>query len=210
MRRGDTVVFGRARLAKRWLAVGGFILTAALLAPAGSPPPGPEDSQASTLPSGFDETTVFTGLTNPTVVRFAPDGRIFVAEKSGVIKEFDSVPDTTPTTVADLNSNVYNFWDRGLLGTGARPELPDEPYVYVLYTYDTSLGQPPAPEVGHAGHVLRPVPDAARSDDRRLRRQRAALPLQASGEPSGSEQVLVEDWCQQFPASLDRDRRVRS
>jgi hypothetical protein len=71
---------------------------------------------AATLPAGFQESVVFGGLTNPTAVRFASDGRVFVAEKRGVIKVFDSLTDTTPTTFADLNVNVYNFWDRGLLG----------------------------------------------------------------------------------------------
>ncbi|HET7518553.1 MAG TPA: sugar dehydrogenase, partial [Actinomycetes bacterium] len=73
-------------------------------------------ARAATLPVGFQESTVFSGLQNPTVVRFAPDGRVFVAEKRGVIKVFDSLTDTTPTVFADLNVNVYNFWDRGLLG----------------------------------------------------------------------------------------------
>jgi hypothetical protein len=50
---------------------------------------------AATLPSGFSEKTVFTGLSQPTAGRFSPDGRVFVAEKSGVIKEFDSLTDTT-------------------------------------------------------------------------------------------------------------------
>jgi hypothetical protein len=40
-------------------------------------------AQAATLPTGFSESVVLSGLTNPTVVRFAPDGRIFVAEKRG-------------------------------------------------------------------------------------------------------------------------------
>jgi glucose/arabinose dehydrogenase len=53
---------------------------------------------AATLPAGFQESVVFNGLTNPTAVRFASDGRVFVAEKRGVIKVFDSLTDTTPTT----------------------------------------------------------------------------------------------------------------
>src|SRR5919109_2971044 len=44
---------------------------------------------AAAPPSGFQETVALSGLTNPMAVRFAPDGRIFVAEKSGVIKVFD-------------------------------------------------------------------------------------------------------------------------
>ena len=55
-------------------------------------------ARAATLPAGFQESIVFSGLTNPTAVRFAPDGRVFVAEKRGVIKVFDSLTDTTPTS----------------------------------------------------------------------------------------------------------------
>ena len=67
---------------------------------------------------------MFSGLTNPTAVRFASDGRVFVAEKRGVIKVFDSLTDTTATTFADLNVNVYNYWDRGLLGLALDPSFP--------------------------------------------------------------------------------------
>jgi glucose/arabinose dehydrogenase len=95
----------------------------------------PSPAQAAT-PPGFEESTVIDGLTNPTVVRFAADGRIFVAEKRGVIKVFDSLTDPTPDVFADLNVNVYNFWDRGLLGMALAPNFPTNPYVYVLYTYD--------------------------------------------------------------------------
>src|SRR6476661_5445808 len=74
--------------------------------------PGAPSATAATLPPGFAEPVVFGGLINPTVVRFAPDGRVFVAEKRGVIKVFDSLADPSATVVADLNVNVYNFWDR--------------------------------------------------------------------------------------------------
>jgi glucose/arabinose dehydrogenase len=94
----------------------------------------------STLPSGFQEEVVFSGLTNPTAVEFSEDGRIFVAEKSGLIKVYDGLSDTTPTTFADLRTNVYNFWDRGLLGLALAPNFPTDPHVYVLYTHDAAIG----------------------------------------------------------------------
>ena len=78
-------------------------------------------AQAATLPSGFSEKTVFTGLNQPTAVRFSPDGRVFVAEKSGLIKEFDSLTDTTPRVYADLRTNVHDYWDRGC---SASPWIP--------------------------------------------------------------------------------------
>src|SRR5205823_2996584 len=91
-------------------------------------------------PVGFRDEIALTGLTNPTAVRFSPDGRIFVAEKSGLIKVFDSLSDPSPKTFADLRTNVHNFWDRGLLGIALDPAFPAQPYVYVLYTYDAAIG----------------------------------------------------------------------
>jgi glucose/arabinose dehydrogenase len=35
------------------------------------------------LPTGFQDTVAFSGLTMPVAVRFAPDGAVFVAEKRG-------------------------------------------------------------------------------------------------------------------------------
>jgi glucose/arabinose dehydrogenase len=159
-------------------------------------------ANAATLPAGFQESIVFSGLQNPTAVRFAPDGRVFVAEKRGVIKVFDSLTDTTPDVFADLNVNVYNFWDRGLLGMALDPNFPATPYVYVLYTYDHELGSSaPAPRWGMAGVYSDPcpTPPGATTDgcvvSGRLSR------LQATGNAmTGAEQVLVEDWCQQFPS----------
>jgi len=100
-------------------------------------------SFAATLPSGFQESIVFSGLNHPTNLRFSPDGRVFVAEKGGAIKVFDTLSDTTPTTIADLGASVHDFWDRGLLGFALDPNFPTNPYIYVLYTYDAPIGGSP-------------------------------------------------------------------
>ena len=91
---------------------------------------------------------MWSGLDNPTNIEFAADGRIFVAEKSGRIKVFDSPTDTTATLFADLNVNVHNYWDRGLLGLALHPSFPTNPSVYVLYAYDHVLGTRRAPRWG--------------------------------------------------------------
>ena len=153
---------------------------------------------AATLPSGFQESIAFSGLTNPTVVRFASDGRVFVAEKSGLIKVFDNLSDPTPTLFADLSTNVYNFWDRGLLGLALHPNFPATPYVYALYTYDAAIGGV-APRWGTPGVLSDPCPAGPTTNgclvSGRLSR------LEASGNVmTGPEQVLIEDWCQQFPS----------
>ena len=155
---------------------------------------------AATLPPGFQESTVFSGLTNPTAVRFSADGRVFVAEKSGLIKVFDNLTDPTPTVFADLSTNVHNFWDRGLLGFALDPGFPATPYVYVLYAHDAAIGGI-APRWGTPGVLSDPcpTPPGATADgcvvSGRLSR------LQAAGNTmTGTEQVLIEDWCQQYPS----------
>src|SRR3989454_3403701 len=151
------------------------------------------------LPAGFSDSVVFTGLTNPTAVRFAADGRVFVAEKRGVIQVFDNLSDTSPTTFADFRTNTYNFWDRGLLGLALAPTFPTDPWVYALYTYDADIGGT-APKWGSAGADSDPcpTPPGATTDgcvtSGRLSR------FQANGNTAGPEQVLINDWCQQFPS----------
>src|SRR6266542_1366238 len=91
--------------------------------------------QATALPPGFQSSPALTGLSQPTSVRFAPGGGpVFVAEKRGVVRAFDSLTDATPTTVIDLRTETYNYWDRGLLGLAVDPGWPSRPYIYVLYT----------------------------------------------------------------------------
>jgi glucose/arabinose dehydrogenase len=142
---------------------------------------------------GFQETAPITGLTSPTKVRFSPDGRVFVAEKRGYIKVYDSLSDTTPTLFADLSTKVHNFWDRGLLGMALDPDFPAKPFVYVSYTHDAAIGGT-APRWGDTC----PDPPGATANgcvvSSRLSR------LEAIGDTAGPEQVLIEDWCQQFPS----------
>ena len=76
--------------------------------------------------NGRVDQTVLSGLTFPTNVEFAPDGRVFVAEKSGIVKVFDSIFDPTPDVFADLSANVHNFWDRGLLGLAICKRIVDD------------------------------------------------------------------------------------
>src|SRR5919198_2693699 len=191
--RGATVRRGR------WLAC--FTLIAACAVLLGATPLTPaRPARAATLPTGFQETIVFSGLTEPTVLQFAADGRVFVGEKSGLVKVFDNLSDTTPTVFADLRTQVHNFWDRGLLGMALDPAFPSRPYVYVLYAYDAAIGGT-APRWGTAGTTSDgcPTPPGA-TDDGCVISGRVSR-LTASGNVmTGSEQVLVEDWCQQFPS----------
>ena len=146
---------------------------------------------AGTLPPGFTETTVWNGLGNPMALRFAPDGRVFVASKSGIINVFDDLNDTTPTVYADLSARVHDYWDRGLLGLALDPDFTrGRPYVYVLYAYDKAPNSPTTPRWNDAC----PTPPGPNKDGcvitGRLSRLTAA----------GEEKVLIDDFCQQYPS----------
>ena len=152
------------------------------------------------LPSGFQEEVALSGLTNPTNIEFSQDGRVFVAEKSGLIKVFDNVSDTTPTTFADLRTNVHNFWDRGLLGLALAPNFPADPHVYVLYAHDAAIGGT-APRWGTPGVSSDPCPTPPGPTADGCVVSGRLSKLTASGNTmTGSEQVLIEDWCQQYPS----------
>lgn len=87
--------------------------------------------QAATVPTDFVDETVVTGLSSPTAMAFAPDGRLFVAEQGGrlrVVKD-GSLLATAFTTVTTTSSG-----ERGLLGVAFDPDFATTGYVYVYYT----------------------------------------------------------------------------
>ncbi len=115
--RADLVARARTELRLRvWAALLTATLTATVLVLLAAN----SANAVTVLPSGFQEEVALSGLTNPTNIEFSQDGRVFVAEKSGLIKVFDNVSDTTPTTFADLRTNVHNFWDRAAAARSAR------------------------------------------------------------------------------------------
>ena len=154
----------------------------------------PAQTRAVELPSGFQDTVVFNDVVEPTAIRFAADGRVFVAQKSGKVLVYDGLADDSPTVFADLSAKVYAAGDRGLLGMVLDPDFPARPYVYVLYTYDHQLGE--AGEGPRWGDTC-PNPPGLNTNgcvvSGRLSR------LTADGDQAvGAEEVLVEGWCQQF------------
>jgi glucose/arabinose dehydrogenase len=155
------------------------------------------------LPSGFQGEAVITGLEEPTNFRFAPGGRVFVAEKTGKILVFDGVDDATPQLFADMRTEVYDTGDRGILGLALDPSFPAKPYVYVLYTYDHILGDPaPAPKWGTEGTSGDPCPEPRGADaclvSGRVVRLTAEGDHAAGGALTPLEAPLIEGWCQQF------------
>ncbi len=157
----------------------------------------PASATAAALPSNFQESVVFSGLDRPTAVRFAGDGRVFVAQKNGVIKVFSSLSATTATTFADLRTEVDDYWDRGLLGLALDPNFPSSPYIYALYSFDAPIGG-----AAPTWNDTCPTPPGATTDGCLISGRLARLRADATGNTMapGGEQILINDWCQQFPS----------
>jgi glucose/arabinose dehydrogenase len=91
---------------------------------------------SASFPTGFiSETVVGIGLTLPTALAFAPNDTLFIAEKRGVVRVWQR-GSLLPTPFIDLQDEVNDFHDRGLLGLAVHPNFPATPYIYLLYTYD--------------------------------------------------------------------------
>lgn len=179
---------GRGRAAASALALA-VALSLAIAPPALAAEP--------SLPSGFRDTVAIEGLEEPTVVRFAPDGRVFVAEKSGEILVYDNLSDATPSLFADLRTKVYNAYDRGLLGMALDPQFPSRPYIYVLYAYDAPIGGL-APVWGNPGEDGDECPDPPGANTDGCVISGRLTRLKAQGNAAVGEEVLANDWCQQF------------
>lgn len=82
---------------------------------------------AQTLPAGFRMMDV-AKLSNPTAIAFAPDGRVFAAEKSGNIKV---VRNGTAHLFAQLQ--IDKDAERGISGIALDPDFARNNYVYVFY-----------------------------------------------------------------------------
>jgi glucose/arabinose dehydrogenase len=86
---------------------------------------------AATLPPGFVETTVASGIASPTAMAIAPDGRIFVCSQSGQLRVIkNGVLLAAPFVTLPVDS----IGERGLLGVAFDPHFTLNHYIYLYYT----------------------------------------------------------------------------
>jgi glucose/arabinose dehydrogenase len=89
---------------------------------------------AATIPVGFTEKLVASGLASPTAMQFAPDGRLFVAEQGGRLRVIEN---GTLLPTPFLTVSVSSSGERGLLGVAFDPDFGINRFVYVYYTATT-------------------------------------------------------------------------
>ena len=90
---------------------------------------------AATLPVGFTEKNVATGLSAPTSIAFAPDGRIFVTQQGGLLRVIDASGTLLATPFVTLTVDANG--ERGLLGVTLDPNFATNQFVYLYYTATT-------------------------------------------------------------------------
>ena len=91
---------------------------------------------AASVPTGFTDSQVVSGLTNPTDMEFAPDGRLFVAEQAGKVRI--AKPDGTLATFLDISTKVDSTGERGLLAVTFDPNFSTNHFVYLHYTREAT------------------------------------------------------------------------
>ncbi len=95
---------------------------------------------AVTLPQGFTQSQVASGLTGPIDMEFAPDGRLFVAEEAGKLRIAKA--DGTLATFLDISAKVDSTGERGLMALTFDPSFATNHYVYLYYTQKATTTTP--------------------------------------------------------------------
>ncbi|MCC9640859.1 DUF4347 domain-containing protein [Rhodopirellula sp. JC740] len=112
--------------------------------------------------------TVASQFNRPTAIEWLPNGTMLVAQQDGVIHAVNNGV-TNEDPFIDISAIVNGTRDRGLLDIAVHPDFANNPYVYLLFTYDPpevanhangSLGGPDG-KGNRAGRLIRVTADAA-------------------------------------------------
>ncbi|MBD2615763.1 MAG: PA14 domain-containing protein [Nostoc sp. ZfuVER08] len=158
----------------------------------------------------FQRQTVVSGLTTPIDFGWSADDKLmFIAQKDGVVKVFNSTTKVLESKpFIDISSQVNNVSDRGLLSLAVHPDFGKNPngnnYVYLLFTYDPVETNPNNPKNNPNSNL----------DDPDRRGNRAARLVRVTADPStgyktaiaGSEVILLgknSTW--QYISRPDKD-----
>jgi glucose/arabinose dehydrogenase len=149
-----------------------FLLTLAAALPwlaacgdGGGPPGGeptlrfrPITSTFAALPAGYRLETVLEGLSFPTALAAAPDGRLFIAEQTAgavrVVQDGRLLPEPWLQVPVRFVEDVF-LQELGLVGVAVDPRFEENRFVYIYYTE------------GAAGSAQRTVFARARDEDGR-------------------------------------------
>ncbi|MEO1524755.1 MAG: DUF4347 domain-containing protein [Planctomycetota bacterium] len=125
---------------------------------------------------------LYTELVRPTSIDFSPDGQnTYISEQRGIVKV---ARNGSVSTFIDIQDIVNGTRDRGLLDLAVHPDFENNPYVYLLFTYDP-------PEVFQNQNDPLAGPDKNGNRAGRLIRVTADATTDYTTAVAGSEVVLL-------------------
>jgi glucose/arabinose dehydrogenase len=114
--------------------------SASVAAPPAAGPAATATPVAARVPAGFTQRTVVRRLPGGTDMAFAPDGRLFVTLKNGVVRFRRT--NGTVATLLDISRKVQDSGERGLLGVAVDPRFATNHHLYLVYTHQATSTLP--------------------------------------------------------------------
>ncbi|MDT8427192.1 MAG: PQQ-dependent sugar dehydrogenase [Pseudomonadales bacterium] len=105
----------------------------------GELPPMPETSWIES-PQDYRVEEFATDLQVVWTIRFAPDGRLFVTERPGRVRIISATGEMDPQPWLSLEESIFFQGESGLTGLAFHPDYPEDPRVYLMYTYMSDAG----------------------------------------------------------------------
>lgn len=84
------------------------------------------------VPAGFAVEVLARRLNAATALATARDGRIFVADQTGLLRVWRNGR-LLGRPALDLTGRVDDYWERGLIGLTFHPDFPQTPHLFVVY-----------------------------------------------------------------------------
>jgi glucose/arabinose dehydrogenase len=130
-------------------------------------------AESASVPTGFTDAVIASGITYPTTIAVADDGRVFVAEQGGALRVVkNGALLSQPFVALTVKGQGGAANEAGLVGVTLSPTFATDHFVYVYYTTVTSVesdshnrvsrftASSSNPDVAQAGseHVIFDVP----------------------------------------------------
>ena len=97
----------------------------------------------------------------PVGLTFAPDGRMFIWQRNGIVRIFKNGA-LLPAPFINIGSQVNQFLDRGMLGLALHPNFAENGHVYLLFTREE--GGNPSSDAPKVSRLIRVTADPSNLD----------------------------------------------
>ncbi len=98
----------------------------------------PSQARAATVPVGFEDRPLVTGLDYPVAVAWAPDGRMFVAEHAGRVRVVTPAGSLVEEPLLDISDHTNLIIDQGILGLAVDSDFETNHLLWILYVHESN------------------------------------------------------------------------